>query len=158
MIIERGTLKQYAEELRPMFQEHWDEIGMAGSHDLKLDICEEHYERVEQSGRYLAIALKTDEGKLIGYLSIFVYGHPHHQNTNFAVVDCFMIKKGYRNLNGFKSILKMFKLAEELLVKEFNVEYFQFCYSVNNPLKVLADRMGFVESDVMGLKKLNRKG
>lgn len=156
MQIVRGTLAEYAEELRPMFKRHWDEIGMAGSHGLELNVNEEHYAFLEKHKMYLAIALKTDEGKLIGYLSIFIYGHPHHQNTNFAAVDCFMIDKGYRNLNGFKSIIKMFKMAEEILINEFGVSYFQFAFSVNNPLNSLAQRLGFVESDVLMVKKLEK--
>ena len=141
MQIVRGTLSEYAEELRPMFARHFEEVGMAGSRGLELDVNEHHYEAVEKSGNYLALALKTDEGKLVGYLSIFVYGHPHHQNTNFACVDCFLIEKGYRHLSGFKSIIKMFKMAEEILMKEFNTYYFQFAFSTNNPLDSLAKRM-----------------
>jgi len=154
--IERGTLEQYKEALRPMFKEHWDEIGMVGSQDLELDVNEEHYKFLDKNKMYLALALKTEEDKLIGYLSIFVHSHIHHQNVNFATVDCFLIKREYRNLNGFVSIIKMFKQAEKILKDEFSVKYFHFACSVNNPLEGLAKRLGFVPSDMLYLKKLEK--
>lgn len=158
MQVFRGTLKDYRDELFPLFQRHWDEVGLAGSgKELRLNVNEEWYRRLEDNHQFLGIGLKTDEGKLVGYLSIFVYMHYHHSDTVFATTDCFMIDKEYRTISAFRSILKMFELAEKILKLEFGVKYMQFGFSANNPLKILAERMGYVPSDIMYLKELKDK-
>lgn len=158
MLIERSQFpfKEYGDEIKAMFHRHWDEVGMKGAPDLALDINEAYYHALEQTDTHLTYVLKTDEGKLAGYLSIFLYGHPHHSNINFAAVDCFIVDKPYRNTSGFKTIIKMFRLAEKELKEKFNCQYFQFAFSCNNPLASLAKRLGFVESDVLYVKGLGR--
>lgn len=158
MVVVRGTLEEYKEQLRPLFQRHWDEVGLAGADNtLKLNVNEDYYALLERNRQYLGIALKTDEGEVVGYLSMMIYRHYHHQDTTFATTDCFMIDRPYRGINGFKSILKMFELAEKILTQEFGVQYLQLGFSANNPLDVLAKRMGYVPSDIMYMKKLEVK-
>ncbi len=154
MIIERGTVDQYMEELKPLQEEHWEEIGLAGSDGLKLDIDYDYYRLLEKQRHYLGLVLKTDEGTLVGYLSIIIYKNYHHKEVLFASTDCFLVKKEYRGSSAFSSIVKMFKMAEKMLKVEFNVDYLQFGFSANNPLEVLAKRLGYVPSDIMYLKKL----
>lgn len=155
MQVFRGTLKEYREELFPLFKKHWEEVGLAGSgKELELNVNEEWYTRLENNHQFLGIGLKNDEGKLVGYISFFVYMHYHHSDTAFATTDCFMIEKEYRNTSAYRSILKMFELAEKILRLEFGVKYMQFGFSKNNPLDFLAKRMGYEPSDVMYLKKL----
>lgn len=154
MKVFRGTLEEYREELIPLFKKHWEEIGMVGSEGLSLNINEDYYKALNACGQYLAIGLRNDDDKLIGYLSLMVYNHPHHEGTNFALTDCFIVDKDYRGLSVFKSIIKMFKLAEKILIQEFNVTHMQFVCSVGKDLTPLAKRMGYIPSDIMFIKKL----
>ncbi len=154
-IVERGTWHDNYEELRPMFFEHWNEVGMANESNLRLDINEAGYAALEVANMFLGIALKESKSmKIVGYLSILIFKHLHHRSTTFAGTDCFIVHKDYRGVGVFKGILKMFKLAEKILIEEYGVTYLQFFSNSNKPVVALAKRMGYTESDVVLIKKL----
>ena len=154
MYIDRGTFKEHFSTLLPLFEQHWKEIGMVGSNGLELKVDSDVYLKLEEQGLWLGMGIRQDDGEIIAYLSIFIYGHHHHKGVNFAMTDCFFMNPRYRSFASFKAVLKLFKEAEKVLKSEFNVSYIQLTCSISNKLGFLAESLGFKESDIMYLKKV----
>lgn len=155
MQIVRDTFKDNYKNLQSLFEKHWEEIGMVGSNGkLELNLNVNYYLDLEAKGQLLCMGLKNDEGRYVGYLDYIIYDHYHHTGSAFAYTDAFIIDKEYRTLNGFKTVLKMFKDAEKILKEEFNVGHIQMVFSVGNDLSRLAQRLGYRDSDILMVKAL----
>lgn len=152
LIIERTTYKEVFPKVQHLILQHWAEIGMPGSENLKFDPDHEVYFELQNRNQHFVMVLKDDE-EIVGYISMITFGHYHHKGSHFATVDCFWFHPDYRKKNIFH-VIKMFKQTEYLLKNEFGVQYIQFNYSVNNDLSVLAKRLGYQPSNVTMLKRL----
>lgn len=152
MIIKRFLIKDYLQELKILNQEHFEETGMVGAPNIKLYPDYQSFMKMEEGHRFLSYGLFTDDDKLVGYIGWLVYSSWHHVMDNFAVTDCFLISKPYRNGSG--NILRMFSESETILKQEFNVQYIQFVYSSNIDLGGLGKRLGYVPTNVIMIKEV----
>lgn len=156
MKVIRGKFSDYKHKVLPLLQEHWDEVGLAGGPDLTLNPDFKSYEFLEKSGTLECFGIE-DDGELIGYLALNVYPHQHHAHVKFAITDLFYVKKSRRSPKTFRYVFWMFRLAERTLFLEHGVQYVQLVYSKNNDLSKFAKALGYVESDVVCVKKVNNQ-
>lgn len=83
------------EEMKPLFAEHWREIGV--DHEaIPMDMDYEMYEKYHEIG-YLKITTARAEGKLVGYCMALVCTHLHYKSTLFALGDLYYLDPEYRN-------------------------------------------------------------
>lgn len=154
MKIIRGDFTSNKDRMLHLFKNHWEEIGMYGSDHLDLDVNVEYYESLDKQKRFLGIGLENDTNSMIGYMSISIYGHPHHKSVIFAYVDCLYIKPEYRDSHTWIWMKRMFEFAEKILKEEYNVTYIQSSSSVKKDLTKLMERMDYTESEKVFLKRI----
>lgn len=82
-------------ELKPMFQSHYMEISEHRKHGIPLDPDYEEYERLENSGRLIFLALRS-EGKLVGYATGFIVRALHYRTILEWHPDLFFVEVPYR--------------------------------------------------------------
>lgn len=121
--------KDIVEELKPLFQIHWEEL--ANNKDVRpLDVDYFNYTRLNRDDDFTPVlkifTVRTDEGKLIGYAFFFISYNLHYQTWLYAAVDVYFLDPTYRKLgvgtefitemegwlkrNGVKSVTMMDKL------------------------------------------------
>lgn len=82
------------EEMKPLFAEHWREIGV--DHDaVPMDMDFEIYEKYHEIG-YLKITTVRADGDLVGYCMALVCSHLHYRSTLFALGDLYYLDQEYR--------------------------------------------------------------
>jgi hypothetical protein len=150
MSIVRGYYKDFKHILKEHIQGNYDECDVIG---IPLNVDEELYAQLENKGMVLGYALH-DKNKFIGFVSIFIYDHPHHKDVKFAHTDCFYILPKYRSLKNISLFKKCFKHIESILYTEYDVKCLSFVSSARKDLTILAKRMGYVPVDIICSKKL----
>ncbi len=82
------------EEMKPLFAEHWHEIGV-DHEECPMDMDYEVYEKYHEIG-YLKITTARAEGKLVGYCMALVCTHLHYKSTLFGLGDLYYLDPEYR--------------------------------------------------------------
>ena len=82
------------EEMKPLFAEHWREIGV--DHELcPMDMDYEMYDKYHEIG-YLKITTVRSWGKIVGYCMALVCPHLHYKSTLFALGDLYYLDPEHR--------------------------------------------------------------
>tara|TARA_R100001086_G_scaffold147202_1_gene77917 strand:+ start:185 stop:724 length:540 start_codon:yes stop_codon:yes gene_type:complete len=147
--------KDLWEELYPILQEHWDELGMAsGPKELLVDKFM-YQQANKQEDHVVLIARRIVRGKpreIIGYVSAFIAQHQHHIHTRFAQVDCLFIRKQFRRgLLGYKFIRD---IEAAIKTHDHCVTYLQLFTNSNLDLSPIMGRLGYVPSDIVYTKEI----
>jgi len=96
------------EELKPLSQCHWEEIGRDRER-VPLSVDWERYSRIEASGNLIFATARDAEQHLIGYMIALASYHLHYGTTRFAQIDVFWVAPEHRRgTNG----VKLFQLFE----------------------------------------------
>lgn len=81
-------------EIIPLLEKHWEEV--ARHKELRpIDPDYDRYAKLNELG-LLKVFTARKNGKLIGYLSIFIAPNLHYQSWVFAVSDVYYIDKASR--------------------------------------------------------------
>ena len=97
--------KDIRDEIRPLYIEHWKEMGLTGS-ELLLD--DPKYAQTDNEGTLLVVTAR-DRGKLVGYFINFLCRHPHYYLFT-AAMDVYYLDPHYRRgTNGLKLFSEMEK-------------------------------------------------
>ena len=82
------------EELKPLFAEHWREIGV--DHEaIPMDMDYEMYDKYHEIG-YLKITTVRADGVLVGYVFALLCPHLHYKSTLFALGDLYWLAPEHR--------------------------------------------------------------
>jgi hypothetical protein len=82
------------EEMKPLFVEHWREIGV--DHDVcPMDMDYDMYQKYHEIG-YLKITTVRSVEKMVGYCMALVCTHLHYRRTLFALGDLYYLDPEYR--------------------------------------------------------------
>ncbi len=153
MQIVKDTFVNNREELLPIFKLHFEESGLKLLKDMDIDVNLDFYEHMEKQGGLICVAAK-EENKIKGYLSVFVSSHPHYMHKIFATIDCFYMYKECRSVSSLRHTVKMFNLVEKILKEEYNASIIQFNCNNTKNTHILAERLGYVATDVVYMKVL----
>lgn len=141
--------------IRDLFQEHWQEIGLGPASGQDLNIYDDFFKTLERHRYYLSILIEYEPtNEVVGYLSVFVSPHQHLKDTMIASTDSFFISKKHRGFRATKAMIDAFVWAEELLTQEFQAQYFQLVDNVRFPQDKLAKHLGFIPANTMYMKRL----
>lgn len=157
LTVVRGKYSDHKERIRELAMSHWDEVGMPGSENLKLDLDDIAYSHLEANNMLLGLVLleeKEQTQTVIGYLSIVIYEHHQHVGEVFAQTDGYFVDKKHRGIKTFRAVCDMFKQAETILKEEYGVNYLYLSTNASNDLKFLADYLEFKQSAIMYLKRI----
>ena len=123
------------DELLPLFQQHWKELGpfkdrMPLSPNLPV------YTFLETS-RQLVTFTARDKGRLVGYLIAKTGPGLHYSTTNQAITDIPYVVPAYR---GRGIVVRLFKAAEEEFIRLKIGPWFAST-KVNSPLTASMTRL-----------------
>lgn len=97
MIFERLNYEQIQPLIEPMLKAHWQEVEW-GQDVIPLNPNFEVYEQADKDGQVQMYGIRNPEnGQLLGYATFWVYDHPHHKGTKFAINDMLYILPAYRH-------------------------------------------------------------
>lgn len=97
--------KDIRDEIRPLYLEHWKEMGLAGAEFLLDD---SKYAEMDKEGSLLVVTARHRR-KIIGYFVNFLCRHPHYQLFT-AAMDVYYLDPHYRRgTNGLKLFSEMEK-------------------------------------------------
>lgn len=99
-------------EIQPLLLEHYHEI--AHYRDIPLSPSREMYQRCFDNGGLRIFTARAD-GKLIGYLAVFVSVNMHYQTILSAAQDVLYVDPAYR---GSRVGVRMIRHAHERLADE----------------------------------------
>lgn len=137
MNIQVETLGTSLNEMKPLLEEHYQEIALYKD-KIKLNPDYEKYYALERNNN-LCVFTVREEGKLIGYSIFFVFHHLHYSDCLTASNDIVFISKKFRK--GMAAI-KLFKFAETHLIN-MGVAVINYHIKFSNDIKALMDRLEY---------------
>lgn len=121
------TFEQIIDELKPLLDEHWEEIAICKD-KIKLNPMYEKYEELCKTGILYTLTVRDDE-KLVGYAVYIVHPNLHYSTTTFAVNDILFLLPEYRD----KAVgLQLIYTAEEVL-RDLGSEYITYHFKTHLP-------------------------
>ena len=94
-------------EIGPLMIEHDKIVATDINRDFPVDISEESYKKMEQAGILWAFTARDAEGKLVGYLTYFIFPSIHRKTLTVAHEDAFYVRPEARK-RGVAKGLKAF--------------------------------------------------
>lgn len=131
------------EELKPLLNEHWEEIAWYKDKISYVPSYDKYY-ALEDAG-VLHIVIARDEGKIIGYYVSMVNYSLHYMNTKFAVNDILFIHPDYR---GGSAAYRMFKFAFKEL-KKIGVDCITIHMKTDFPFDRLCESLGMKKQEYL---------
>lgn len=141
----------YKDQIRDLFNQHWDEIGEAGGHQV-LEPDDAQYEALGRMGMHTGI-VAWDKGEIIGYVSIFMNNHYHHLGVKYATIDTYYIKPEYRKTNPWLGV-NLLKYAQDVVQYKYKCKYIRLYENVKYDLGPLTRRLGYVPTDKVSTLEL----
>lgn len=106
--VQKESFKDCLDELKPLFQEEWDEWNQYPQ--FSLDPKYEWYLKAEEAGVYHLVTVRV-EGVLVGFITAVL--HPDMHSDAFTCTgDTHFIKKEYRN--GITSVRLFTQFTKEM--------------------------------------------
>lgn len=100
-------------EKQAIVAECWEEIGHGSQRKIMPTPNLESYGTLERQGLLIAVTMR-DDGKLIGYCTMFLVGSTQHPGHKKVVSDSIYVRKDKRGpMTGINLILHAEKLAKE---------------------------------------------
>lgn len=134
---QREKLFEIEDELRPILDEHYEEIAMYRD-KIKLVPDWSRYYALEDND-ILKIATVRDSGELVGYYIIMVVPNIHYSDDLYAVNDIVLIKPEYRNA---KVGIGLFSFVE-VWMKELGVSVMTMHMKTSQPFDKLCEGLGW---------------
>lgn len=101
------TLEECLEELKPMFHDHWKELGLFQD-KMPLNPDYNTYWMREAAGTLIMPILRKN-GKIIGYWPTFVTTGMHYKSTLTATMDILWVHPDHRNDGAGKKLHDVLK-------------------------------------------------
>ncbi len=136
--IEDGGELIPSDEMRPLLQQHWEEV--AGHRDkIKLDPDFDRYKELASMNALCCTTIRSG-GELVGYFICFVCPHIHYKDHPMAYNDAIFILPEHRK--GLAPVLNMIQCAEKEL-RERGVTKIVINTKVSNDFGPVLRRIGF---------------
>lgn len=134
-------IKDVLEELKPLLEDHWEEVAWYKD-KIKLNPDYEKYIMMQEANSLLFVTAR-DEGKLVGYNVNFLQYHPHYSDHIFAVNDIIFLHPDYRHGKVAKEMLE----GTEELLKHLGVSVVTLHMKPAHPFQTLAEHCGFKQQE-----------
>lgn len=143
---EKWTPEFYA-EIAVLTEASNEEVTPEGG-ILNLDLVS--YFTYEQLGILKAVAARTDDGEMVGYMTFFLGNDPHKKHRLIGKLDSVFLIPEYRK--GFTGI-KIMKEAERIMV-ENECDGVVMASSVHRDLTPIYKRLGYKPIETIFYKEL----
>jgi GNAT superfamily N-acetyltransferase len=90
------SYEEIIEELVALSEDHWKEVEW-GQDKIPLEPCLETYKLANETDSLYMYSVRNEDEELVGYATFWIYRHPHHKNTVFAVNDLLYLLPEYRH-------------------------------------------------------------
>lgn len=137
MKYQQEFLIQVEGEVRPLLEQHWEEIAL-NKDRIKLNPDWDAYHLLEQANA-LKIFTARSEGKLVGYFVVVVQPNLHYKDHLFATNDIIYLHPDHRK---GRTGLKLIQFAEKCL-KEDGVSVLTINTKVHKPFDKVMEFLGF---------------
>lgn len=124
-------------DIKPLIQDHWEEVGFE-KECIKTNPDWEAYYALEKAG-VLKVFTVRDDGKFLGYMTVFVKTHLHHKAVLCATVDSLFLEK--KNRKGYVGI-KLIQFVEKCLKEDGVVVFVASCFP-QKPLEKILKRLSY---------------
>jgi GNAT superfamily N-acetyltransferase len=136
--IKEEALKDCLDEMKPIFDLHWDEVAIH-KENIKLNPDYDRYLQMANDGSIKAY-IARENGKLIGYAIFIISYNLHYKDHVYAHNDIVYLSKDYR---GSGLAVELFQIAELKLKENYNVDVINVSMKVALPFDDLMKYLGF---------------
>ena len=138
-------------EGRALLERH--RVEVAHFQDLMtLNVDDDIYRLLEAKDKLLIIGAR-DDGKLVGYISIFINTHPHYKHLLFANEDVMFVVPEHRDSSTGILLLK----HAEKAMRGRGCHFFTVRTKVDHDHSLIFKRLGFTPIDHVFIKRLDGK-
>lgn len=137
MNYQQEFLIQVKDDIRPLLEEHWQEIAL-NKDKIKLNPDWAAYETLEDDNR-LRIFTAREGDLLVGYFVTVLGFNIHYKDHLFATNDVIFLHPNYRK---GRTGIKLIQFAEQCL-KEDGVSVLSINTKVHKPFDKLMEFLGF---------------
>ena len=139
--VERETFCEIIDDIFPLLSAHWQEVEW-GQDVIPLNPDLSVYKTADEAGTVALFGMR-DNGELVGYNTFWIYKHPHHADTVFAVNDMLYIKPKYRNGEDAPNLVWF---CEQILKAE-GCDVITYHMKYNKSFKTLMDAQGYEHTE-----------
>ena len=136
--VKEESLKDCLDEMKPIFDLHWDEVAVH-KESIKLNPDYEKYLQMANDGGVKAFIARED-GRLIGYAIFIIAKNLHYSDHIYAHNDVVYLEKGRR---GSGLAIDIFKYSEATLKENYDVDVVNVSMKVAFPFDDLMKHLGF---------------
>jgi GNAT superfamily N-acetyltransferase len=111
-----------------------------------------HYLAAQEKGDFVLVTARMD-GKMVGYMAIFLQAHPHYMATTVALDDAHYLEPGCRGMGHGK---KMIAFAEAVAAAR-GASVFSMRCKAAQPHGHIFEALGYKLTDLVYLKELNHE-
>jgi len=126
------------DEMRPLWDLHWAEVGDY-TDKIPVNIREDEYSKLANAGVLQVVTARDKSGKLWGYVWHAIMPHLHHQQILTALLDLWFVHPDKRK--GGAGV-KLFLFAEAAL-KQRGVSKLHAGHTLKLPLENVFEKLGY---------------
>ncbi len=141
-------MESFFEQSEKLLFDHWMEVAN-NKQAIKLSPDEEKFKALQRAGA-LFNTIAYEDGKMVGYVILFITPHIHYKEDLFAYVDVIFLAPEYRKS---KVGLALIHKAEEL-AKENGASIISHHCKPNTPLEKIMGRLGYKVHETIFTKLL----
>lgn len=142
------SISEIQEEIFPLFQSAWDEVDFLADH-TPLDPDWDTVFRLEEAGMFRTYTMRSEDGKLVGYVCVLVQPLLHARGYYNASVDNAFVYPEQRG--NFKEFLNI--IEEDL--KEQKVNSFTFNLKNWDKKGEFFEKIGYTHIENVYIKVMN---
>ena len=135
-------------ELEGLLTMHWQELARHKD-EIRLSVDWDAYKALELAD-ILHMTTVREDGKLIGYIVIFVAPSLHYKEHVMAKDDVLFLHPDYRGTRAFISLLKF----TETYLEKLGVENFYIGVKLSHDFGSILERLGYIAIDKTYEKRL----
>lgn len=135
-------VKDVIGELKPLLEEHWEEVAWYKD-KIKLAPAFDKYIEMQERNSLLFVTVRDESGTLIGYNINFIQHHPHYSDHIYAINDIIFLLPKYRHGTIAKEMLEY----TEQILKHIGVSVVTLHMKPAHPFKSLAEYAGFKQQE-----------
>ena len=142
-------IKDILNELKPLLEEHWEEVAW---YQDKIKLCPDYekYILMQENNSLLCMTVRDDERKLIGYSINFLQYHPHYSEHIYAINDIIFVLPEHRHTEVSKTLIE----ATEQVLKHLGVSVVTLHMKPEHKFMSLVESCGFQQQEYVYSKYL----
>jgi len=136
------------DELMPLMSEAWHSVDLMAEH-VPLDPDWDLIEKMEAMGMWRTYTVRTDEGKMIGFICVMIQHLLHSRFSKHSLVDVAYIDPKHKGV--FSSLLELV----ESDLRDDGIKSFEFHLKSWDKVGEFMNKKGYTHSENVYLKVIN---